>query len=220
MKGREDYFAALPPRARHDGRGSRRAFMPGTWLAGMARDAHEWTELDLRRMDSWGLNTIGNWSDPRLWDTHQKAYQVNLGGWGMRTGYLGLPDVYSEEFPKTALSATPPHNARRKRTIPGCWAISLPTNRPGRPRVPGRRLILWRALPVLSRSEAKTFLAAGRHARSGENSSFTALQRYLQVIIAAIRRNDPNHLIPGCALAAACRPTKCCAPQRCSMCIA
>lgn len=48
------------------------------------------------------MNTIGNWSDSRLWHVHRKAYVVNLRGWGMETGYMGMPDVFSEEFPKLA----------------------------------------------------------------------------------------------------------------------
>lgn len=103
IQGREDYFTALPPRDL--GRGRRGP--PGFYAWNLARRhgtnaPTKWIDLDLARLESWGLNTIGNWSDPRLWDAHKKAYQVNLGGWGMRDGYLGLPDVCSDEFPKIA----------------------------------------------------------------------------------------------------------------------
>ena len=101
-QGREDYFAAMPPADSRDDRRSTPSFYAWNLARRHGSEARtNWIELALRRLDSWGLNTIGNWSDPRLWDTHRKAYQVNLGGWGMRAGYLGLPDVYSEEFPKT-----------------------------------------------------------------------------------------------------------------------
>ena len=36
----------------------------------------KYTDLAIRRLEDWGLNTIGNWSDPALWDTQQKPYVV------------------------------------------------------------------------------------------------------------------------------------------------
>jgi hypothetical protein len=102
LQGREDYFAALPPAASSGDPRSTSSFYAWNLARRHGSEARtNWIDLALRRLDSWGLNTIGNWSDPRLWETHRKAYQVNLGGWGMSTGYMGLPDVYSEEFPKT-----------------------------------------------------------------------------------------------------------------------
>src|SRR5699024_7197531 len=117
LEGREDYFAAMPPveAVRGPGRRARTSFY--SWnLARRLGDEWrtKWIDLAMRRMESWGLNTIGNWSDPRLWDAHQKAYVVNLRGWGMETGYLGMPDVYSEEFPKIVDKAAAEQCAPRK----------------------------------------------------------------------------------------------------------
>ena len=40
-----------------------------------------WIDLTMRRMDAWGLNTVANWSDPRLWETKRKPYVVPLESW-------------------------------------------------------------------------------------------------------------------------------------------
>ena len=61
-----------------------------------------WMGYTIRRMDAWGLNTIANWSDSRLWDLHRKPYVIPLADWRTEVSYLGLPDVYSEEFEKLA----------------------------------------------------------------------------------------------------------------------
>ncbi|MBK7711856.1 MAG: hypothetical protein IPJ37_13530 [Bacteroidales bacterium] len=49
-------------------------------------------------MNSWGINTIGNWSDPNLGESHQKAYVATLDGWGIESGKMGMPDVYAPGY--------------------------------------------------------------------------------------------------------------------------
>ena len=101
-EGRDGVFAALPPPELSSGRGQMgrgadfyawnlsRRFAP-EWQG-------KWIDLSLRRMDAWGLNTVANWSDPSLWAAQRKPYVIMLRGWGIEGGYLGMPDVFSEEF--------------------------------------------------------------------------------------------------------------------------
>jgi hypothetical protein len=44
----------------------------------------------LKRMATWGLNTIANWSDPALWAARRAAYVIPLEGWGMESGWFGI----------------------------------------------------------------------------------------------------------------------------------
>jgi hypothetical protein len=37
-----------------------------------------WREQTLARLEAWGFNTIGNWSDPGLWSMHRLPYTVPL----------------------------------------------------------------------------------------------------------------------------------------------
>src|SRR5262249_35745154 len=57
-----------------------------------------WIDFTLRRMDAWGLNTVANWSDSRLGSEQRKPYIIMLRGWGIESGYLGMPDVYADDF--------------------------------------------------------------------------------------------------------------------------
>ncbi|MCU0247776.1 MAG: hypothetical protein MUC42_14480 [Bryobacter sp.] len=196
MQGREDYFAALPPTesANVPGRRARGGFY--TWnLRRRHGDAWtaKWADTALNRLESWGLNTIGNWSDSQLWDAHRKAYVVNLRGWGMETGFFGMPDVYSAEFPKTVDKAAAEQCAPRKNDpyLLGYFVANEPP-------WPGRESFLVDIIldrpPSAIQKEAKAFLAAGDTPERRKQFVYKAFERYLEVINAAIKRHDPNHL--------------------------
>lgn len=196
FEGREGYFAALPPVEVAPAPGHRPQTGFYTW--NLARRHGEewktkWASLAINRLESWGLNTIGNWSDSRLWDAHRKAYVVNLRGWGMETGYMGMPDVFSPEFPKIADKAAAEQCAPRKndRYLLGYFIANEPP-------WPGREslvvdIILERPPSAIQR-EAKAFLANGDTPERRKQFIYRAFDKYLEVINAAIRRHDPNHL--------------------------
>jgi hypothetical protein len=197
LKEREDFFAALPPveAAPASGRRPQTGFY--AWNLARRHGAADlntkWVDLAIRRMESWGMNTIGNWSDSRLWDTKKKAYVVNLRGWGMETGYMGMPDVYSDEFPKIVDKAAAEQCAPRKND-PYLLGYFIANEPPW----PGREslvvdIILERPPSAIQR-EAKAFLAAGDTLERRKQFIYRAFDKYLEVINAAIRRHDPNHL--------------------------
>lgn len=184
LKGREDYFAQMPPAGFYAWNLSRRH--GAVWRT-------RWIDMAVRRMEEWGLNTIGNWSDPRLWDAHKKAYVVNLRGWGMETGYLGMPDVFSGEFPAIVDKAAAEQCAPRK-DDPYLLGYFIANEPPW----PGREslvvdVILERPPSAIQR-EAKAYLASGDTPERRRQFVYRAFDRYLEVINAAIRRHDPNHL--------------------------
>lgn len=188
-QSREDYFGALPPGPPRD-----RNFY--AWNLARRHGANsdtKWVDLALRRMEAWGLNTVGNWSNPKLWDARRKAYVVNLSGWGMETGYMGMPDVFSDEFAAVVDKAAARQCAARK-DDPYLLGYFIANEPPW----PGREslvvdIILERPPSAIQR-EAKAFLAAGDTPERRREFIYRAFNRYLEVINAAIRRHDPNHL--------------------------
>lgn len=197
IQGRENYFTALPPRELNSGRRS----PPGFYAWNLARRhgpeaPSKWIDLALSRHESWGLNTIGNWSDPRVWAAQKKAYQVNLGGWGMRDGYLGLPDVFSEEFVRTADRDAAAQCAPRKNDP---WLLGYFIA--NEPPWPGRESLvvdmILEGKPSSIQREVKAFLADGDTPERRRQFIYRAFDRFLEVTMAAIRRHDPNHLILG-----------------------
>jgi hypothetical protein len=196
LQGREDYFAALPPVDANPPAGRRAQTGFYTWnLQRRHGDAWstKWADLLLKRMEDWGLTTIGNWSDSRLWDARKKAYQVNLRGWGMEAGYMGMPDVYSEDWPKLVDKAAAEQCAPRKDDP---WLLGYFVA--NEPPWPGREslvvdIILDRPPSAIQR-EAKSFLAAGDTPERRREFIYRAYEKFLEVINAAIKRHDPNHL--------------------------
>jgi hypothetical protein len=196
LQGREDYFKALPPadQGPPQGRLPRTGFY--TWNVQRRHGGEwrtKWIDLSVRRLESWGLNTIGNWSDSRLWDAHKKAYVVNLRGWGMETGYMGMPDVFSQDWPKIVDKAAAEQCAPRKND-PYLLGYFIANEPPW----PGREslvvdIILERPPSAIQR-EAKVFLAAGDTPERRKQFIYRAYDKYLEVINAAIKRQDPNHL--------------------------
>ena len=196
MRGREDFFAAIPPvdAAPVPGRPPQAGFYGWNLARRHGVDAKtKWMDLAIRRLESWGLNTIGNWSDSRLWDTHRKAYVVNLRGWGMETGYMGMPDVFSDEFPKIADKAAAEQCGPRK-DDPYLLGYFIANEPPW----PGRESLVVDTIlerpPSAIQREAKAFLAGGDTPERRKQFIYRAFDRYLEVIDAAIRRYDPNHL--------------------------
>ena len=196
LEGRKDYFAALPPVDATPAPGRRPQTGFYAWNVARRHGAEvqgKWVDLTIRRLESWGLNTIGNWSDSRLWDAHKKAYVVNLRGWGMETGYLGMPDVFSDEFPKIVDKAAAEQCAPRKDDP---WLLGYFVA--NEPPWPGREslvadIILERPPSAIQR-ELKAFLADGDTPERRRQFVYRAFDRFLEVINAAIRRHDPNHL--------------------------
>jgi len=195
LRGREDYFQAMPPvdAAPSAGRRAQTGFYAWNLARRHGEGSTKWIDTAIRRLESWGMNTIGNWSDSRLWDAHKKAYQVNLRGWGMETGYMGMPDVYSDEFPKIVDKAAAEQCGTRKND-PYLLGYFIANEPPW----PGREslvvdLILERPPSAIQR-EAKAFLASGDTPERRKQFIYKAFEKYLEVINAAIKRHDPNHL--------------------------
>jgi hypothetical protein len=152
-----------------------------------------WIDLTLRRMDAWGLNTVANWSDERLWDARRKPYVVPLASWLTEVGYLGLPDVYADTFAKEA-----DERARRqcaaRRDDPWLLGYFL-ANEPPFPQKELQTVDLILSGPrTATRAALEKWLAAGD--TEGRRKEFVAeaFVRYVGITSAAVKRHDPNHL--------------------------
>jgi hypothetical protein len=197
VEGRESYYAVLPPASvtpSSTERPTQRGFYAWNELRRFGPDWNtKWIGLAIRRLEDWGINTIGNWSDSRLWDSHKKAYFAFLRGWGMETGYLGMPDVYAPDWPAMVDRAAAGQCAPRQ-DDPYLLGYFIGNEPPW----PGREsllvdAILQRPASAIGR-EAQAFLAQGDTPERRREFVYRAFARYLEVINAAIRRHDPHHL--------------------------
>jgi len=197
--GREDIFVTLPPTeltrsARRGGRFPYASFYTWNLQRRYGEDwDHKWIDTAIRRMDAWGLNTIANWSDPRLLGIKRKPYVATLGGWGMRTGYMGLPDVYLEEFAQRADEVAARQCGPRKDDP---WLLGYFVA--NEPPWPGRESLvvdmILQGEPTVTQQKLKEFLAAGDTPERRKAFVHRAFEKCLEIINAAIRKHDPNHL--------------------------
>lgn len=57
-------------------------------------------EMTIKRMDRWGVNTIGNWSSGDIIGMNRKNFMVSMRTAGVERGLMGLADVYAPDFKK------------------------------------------------------------------------------------------------------------------------
>ncbi len=197
---RDGVFAALPPAelkppSFRPNQGGMVSFYTWNLLRRFGADwQNAWVDLTLRRMDAWGLNTVANWADPRLGAAKRKPYIVMLRGWGIdNTGYLGLPDVYADEFANKVDSAAAEQCAPRKDDpwLLGYFIANEPPW-PGRENEIVTAILAGPANPI--QGEAKKFLAAGDTPARRREFVELAVERLIKVVSAAIHKHDPNHL--------------------------
>lgn len=197
VAGREEFFKELPPAQL----APQRLFASGaasffTWNL-ERRFGTEWREawrtFTFRRMDAWGLNTIGNWSDRGLWDAAKKPYAMPLAGWRTKVSWLGLPDVYADEFESNADAAAREQCAPRKND-PFLLGYFL-ANEPPFPQKEQQTAAMILAGPDTATQRAlRQWLANGDTPQRRKQFIDEAFDRYIQVTSRAVKKHDPNHL--------------------------
>lgn len=199
-RGRENVYAALPPAelsaaGRGGGRDSQVSFYTWNLQRRFGADWPEkWLDLTFKRMDAWGFNTVANWSDQALGSAQRKPYVATLGrGWGLESGWMGLPDLYAADWESRVNEAAARQCAPLKDDP---WLLGYFIA--NEPPWPGKELQLVDMIlggnVTATQKELKTFLETGDTPPRRVAFVHAAFGRMLEVISAAIRRHDPNHL--------------------------
>jgi hypothetical protein len=152
-----------------------------------------WNEFTIRRMDDWGLNTVANWSDSRLWDTGKKPYVIPLSSWQTEISYLGLPDVYSDRF-AALVDERARQQCQPRKDDPWLLGYFL-ANEPPFPQKELLTIELILAGPdSATKAELVKFLSAGDTEERRKEFIASAFDRYIQATSQAVKKYDPNHL--------------------------
>lgn len=192
VKGREDLFAALPPKGL-GAVGPGASFYAWNLQRRFGDDWRtKWAELTTRRMNAWGINAMHNWgwsnqTEPRV------PYALMMRGWQTDDSIMGLPDVYADDFARRVDEAAASQLEPRKND-----PLMLGYFIGNEPPWPGRESLLCDM--ILSgpsdaiQSRLKTYLAAGDTPERRKKFVLEAFKVYVDTINAATRRHDPNHL--------------------------
>ena len=194
-EGRQGLFAALPPTTASSGGRAGASFYTWNMVRHYGADwSAAWTDLAIRRMISWGFNTVGNWSDVRVASARRVPYTLTLG---VRTnsGPMGVADVYAPDFEQAAERAAAQAEARKDDPYLLGYFLGNELPWPGRESVAADAILAGSDSPL--QRELKKYLAAGDNPERRRAFLYQSYQKLVDTIIAAFRKHDPNHMIIG-----------------------
>jgi hypothetical protein len=167
----------------------------------LQRHGSDWVrpsaQLTSRRMRAWGLNTAyGTALNDALppGSTQRQPYVYPLRGWQQTEGaIMGLPDVYSDAFAKRVDAEAAQQLAARKDDP---WMIGyFIGNEPPWPARESQLVELVLAGPASAiQKRFKAELGKGDTPAARKALVHAAFTRYLEIVNAAVKRHDPNHL--------------------------
>lgn len=208
IKGREYIFTAMPPsdlsipsqnpvQASNQNAGrppQNSSFFTWNLYRRFGADWYQkWMDFTVRRMDNWGLNTIANWSDATLGRSQRKAYVSTLRGWGIETGVMGMPDVYSPEYT----------NQVEEAAAQQCFPLKQDPYLLGyfignEPAWPNRELELVNV--ILNGNATPMQAALRKYLEKGDTPElrkafvYETYAKFISMVNNAIKKYDPNHL--------------------------
>jgi hypothetical protein len=144
-------------------------------------------------LTSWGFNTIGNWSDPRLAQAGRVPYVVTTRGWGIESGPMGVVDVFAPDFAEKVdrLAAQQCDSHKSDPYLLGYFLGNEPPW-PGREAVAVDAILAGPASPM--RKALQDYLKAGDTPERRKAFITDAYTKFIEVVSAAVKRHDPNHL--------------------------
>ena len=213
IDGREKYYAALPPEnvmaSLPGGRRPATGIVSGNrWAAFRAwnlfrRYGPEWparsVDMEARRVEGWGLTTGAGPARPGDSTTRRpQPYLARFntlprGGTTAIPMFLGLPDVYSDEFARFLDESAAAQCAPRKNDqyLIGYFI----GNEPPWPRRESELIDMFLAGPSSAMQRAiKEYLAEGDTPERRRQFVLRSFEKYLSMCGAALKKHDPNHL--------------------------
>jgi hypothetical protein len=202
--GRDKLFASIPTAAQFPAPGAEPDPLRDPVSLYVANEQKrfglEWREraaqLTARRLRAWGLNTAyGPELNASLAGSPIKTpYVYPLAGWQRVPGaIMGMPDVYSLEFARR-VAADAARQLGPHRDDP--WMIGyFIGNEPPWPARESELVDRVLAGPESTlKARFKAELAKGDSPAARKRVVHAAFSKYLEIVNAAVRRNDPNHL--------------------------
>jgi len=196
---RENIFKVLPPdefRQPSSPLSPKKTASFSSWNVSRRFDStyqEQWANMAIKRMDEWGLTTIGTWSDQSLWKLQKKPYVVFMRGWGIEDGVMGLADIYGETYQRRIDSIAGLQCADRKDDpwLLGYFVANEPPW-PGRESLLVDKIVEGPETPM--KNALKSFLSSGDNPLRRKQFVHQTFEKFLSIVNSAIKKHDPNHL--------------------------
>ena len=157
--------------------------LPGAGRRGGGAGDSDALKLINRRLDAWGLNTGGQ----------NRPYTAYLSVPRGPHTFLGLRDVYSDEFAQAAEQAALAQCAPRKGD-PLLLGYFIGNEPPWMGRESELVGMILKGEPTATQAKLKEFLAAGDSPQRRKEFVIAAFAKQLDVVCSALKKHDPNHL--------------------------
>lgn len=157
------------------------------------------------RMASWGMNTIGNWSDLRICDLGRMPFFTTLHGIGIENSILGMPDVYAPDFEARNLQGIQATAGKYKdsKMLVGYFVGNEPSW--SRDELHLCQVILSKDDSTPLKQALKAYLAKnGDTPQSRKAFVFDSFEKFIAITIKNLRSVDKHHLVLGMRFAADC----------------
>jgi hypothetical protein len=154
----------------------------------------KWAALTVRRMADWGINTFNGREADLIAATPRQPYVLFVNRWQTGQSFLGLPDVFADDF-ESRVDVIAASSCEAHKDDPYLIGYFIGNE----PSWPGREsqladLILAGPDSGIQRELKKWLADKGDNAEGRRTFALHAFERYLTVIVAAVKKHDPNHL--------------------------
>jgi hypothetical protein len=195
VDGRE-YIFTLPPDelVESDERIGRSSFHAWNLYRRFGEDWYEkWMDLTFRRMDNWGINTIGNWSDNNLGRQQRKPYTTQLGRLGGSAATMGMPDIYAPGY-AASVDAAIARQVEPLRDDPYLLGYFIGNEPPWPVRPQDVVNVILGGNETPMQIELKKYLARGDTPDRRREFITETYSKYINMVNESLKRHDPNHL--------------------------
>ena len=202
---RRNMFKELPPqtpsstqpqRQTPNQQGQRNDYNFGQWnlIRRYGDDYREKSnEMIIKRMDKWGINTIGNWSSAEIISMNKKNFMVSMRTAGVERGLMGLADVYAPDY-RTKLDEALKTSVSRYKDNPRLIGYFV-GNEPAWLGEEARLCdIILKGEDKPIKTELKKFLEKGDTPELRKEFIFNTFRLFLTSVKEAQKKYDPNHL--------------------------
>lgn len=201
ISGREYIYAELPPpefrTQGRSGRGDQVSFYTWNLYRRFGDDWYsKWTDMTIKRMLNWGLNTVANWSDPNLGKTKRIPYVATLRGWGIETGQMGMPDIFEPGYREKVDSAAR-YQCEPLKNDPFLIGYFIGNEPPWPEREQELVSVILSGDETYMQKELRNYLAGGDTPERRKAFVYDTYSKFLEIVNSAVKKYDPNHLNMG-----------------------
>jgi hypothetical protein len=154
----------------------------------------EWINTAVKRMQAWGLNTVGNWSSPAVARSNKAPFVLSLPGLQLEKGIMGLPDIYNPQYAKD-IDRTIGIMAQQFRDNPWLLGYFVGNEQPW----PGQEITLCDRILAGADLPIKKALQEWQASHGDTPDSkrafvYDTFGKFLELVNATLKKHDPNHL--------------------------